>query len=423
MLPSTLLELAHTVKFRHFLATLLFSALTACGGGGGEKSADVIPSFWSPGGVVVADFNTDGRVDVAVAAAFVDGPPPHPGYVRVYHQAATGTFDAPVDCAVGPDPWGLSPGDVDGDGRLDLVAATPTTVAPQINVIGDSGGISILRQDPALPGSFLSSQWLDTGGAATDAAIAQLTSDGLADVVVADGVLVNGRALLLAQSIALPGTFLAPVPLLAGTGNGSEDVAVGDVNGDGRPDIVLAAYNVVAIFYQNAGGGFDPVVFLAAGLRVEGVALADLDGDGRTDIVAANAGNAPDGGTGGASITVLRQMLPGNFTGTNIVVPDGARRVAIGDLNGDGFPDLAAISLVYQLPDIPSRVSVLLQTSLNRGQFALSGVYDGPFSGNFIAIGDINNDGLNDIVVNDGPSVLLQRATAKGMFDPARPLR
>lgn len=422
MLPSKLLQLAHSQKFGHFLATMLFSALTACGGGG-EKTVDAVPSFWSPGGVVVADLNTDNRADVAVAAALVDGPPPHPGYVRVYRQSAAGTFNAPVDYAVGPDPWGLSLGDVDGNGRLDLVAATPATVAPQINVIGDSGGISILRQDPARPGSFLSSQWLDTGGAAKDASIAQLTSDGLADVVVADGVLVNGRALLLAQRAALPGTFLAPVPLLAGTGNGSEDVAVGDVNGDNRPDIVLAAYNVVAVFYQNAAGDFDPVVSLAAGLRVEGVALADLDGDGRTDIVAANAGNAPAGGTGGASITVLRQTSLGNFTGTNIVVPDGARRVAIGDLNGDGFPDLAAISLVYQLLDIPSRVSVLLQSSLNRGQFALSSVYDGPFSGNFIAIGDINNDGLNDIVVNDGPTVLLQSATAPGMFDPARPLR
>jgi len=422
MLSSKLLQFVHTGKFGHFLALILFSTLAACGGGG-SKTPDVAPSFWSPSGVVVSDFDADGRVDVAVAAAFVNGPPPHPGYVRVYHQAANGTFDAPVDYAVGPDPWGLSAGDVDGDGRLDLVAATPATVAPQINVIGDSGGIALLRQDPARAGSFLSSRWLDTGGAATDAAIAQLTSDSLADVVVADGVLVNGRALLLAQSATLPGTFLAPVALLAGTGNGSEDLAVGDVNGDGRADIVLAAYNGVAIFYQNAGGGFDPVVSLAAGLRVEGVALADLDGDGRTDIVAANAGSAPAGGTGGASITVLRQTFPGNFTGTNIVVPDGARRVAIGDLNGDGFPDLAAISLVYQLLDIPSRVSVLLQSSLNRGQFALSGVYDGPFSGNFIAIGDINNDGLNDIVVNDGPTVLLQKATATGMFDAARPLR
>ena len=109
----------------------------------------------------------------------------------------------------------------------------------------------------------------------------------------------NGRALLLAQNPGQPGTFVAPLPLQAGSGNGSDDLAVGDVNGDGRGDIVLAASGAVAVFYQNANGGFDPVVFLAAGTRVSGVALADLDGDGHTDIVVANAGNSPAGGAGG----------------------------------------------------------------------------------------------------------------------------
>ena len=423
MLLSKVRRVAQPEKLGRLLAVAFLSALTACGGGGSAGGPDAIPGFWSSAGVVVADFDADGRLDVAVAAAYVDGPPPHDGYIRVYRQSATGTFEAPVDYAIGPDPWGLSVGDVDGDGRLDLVAAITATVAPQVNVINDSGGISILRQDPAQPGSFLSSQWIYTGGAAYDAAIAQLTNDSLADVVVADAVLINGRALLLAQNATAPGTFLPATPLLAGSGNGSEDVAVGDVNGDGLIDIVLAAYNVVAIFYQNASGGFDPVTALAAGLRVEGVALADVDGDGRTDIVAANAGNAPAGGTGAASVTVLRQTFPGTFIGTTIAVPDGATRVAIGDLNGDSLPDLAVVSLVYQLIDTPSRISVLLQSSLNRGQFALSGVYDGPISGNFIAIADINDDGLNDIVVNDGPSVLLQVTTTKGMFSPLQPLR
>jgi hypothetical protein len=398
------------------MATVLL--LAACSGGAG----DAIPPFWMLSGLVVADIDGDGRVDVAVAATYVDGSPPHPGYVWIYRQTSPGTFDAPLQFSVGPDPWGLSAGDFDGDGRTDLVAATSATVAPQPNVIGNSGGISVLRQDPAQAGSFLASQWVPTGGAPTDAAISQLTNDNLADVIVADGVLVNGRALLLEQNPSIPGTLLAPVPLLAGSGKGSEDLAVADINGDGRSDLVLAAADAVAVFYQRAGGGFDPVVIVPAGLRVQGVAVADLDGDGRADIVVANAGNAPAGGTGGASVTVLRQTSPGGFVATNIPVADGARRVAIGDLNGDGVPDIAVVSLVYQAQQ-PSRVSVLLQSPVNRGQFAVIGVYDGPFSGNFIAIGDVNGDGSEDIVVNEGPSVLLQRAAAPGTFAPLRSLR
>ena len=389
--------------------------LLACGEGGS------IPPFWTSAGLVVADFDGDGRVDVAVANAYVAGSPPHPGYIRIYRQSAPGAFDAPVQYSVGPDPWGLSTGDFDGDGLLDLVSATPATVAPQPNMIGDSGGISILRQDPARAGSFLPSRWVTTGGAPTDAAIARLTGDNLADVVVGDGVGANGRALLLEQSPSPPGTLLAPAWLLAHSG--SDDLAVADVNGDGRSDIVLAAYDKVAVLYQRSGGGFDPVVILPAGVRVSGVEVADLDGDGRTDIVAANAGNAPAGGTGGASVTVLRQVSTGIFVTTDIAVADGARRVAVADLNDDGVPDLAVVSLVYQSQSTPSRVSVLLQSLTNRGQFAVSGVYDGPYSGNFIAIGDVSGDGLKDIVLNEGPSVLLQNAAAPGTFKPVTPLR
>jgi hypothetical protein len=156
---------------------------------------------------------------------------------------------------------------------------------------------------------------------------------------------------------------------------------------------------------------------------VQGVALADVDGDGRVDIAAASAGNAPAGGTGGATVTLLRQVTRNTFVTVSIPVADGARRIVIADLNADGLPDLAAISLVYQSQSLPSRVTVLLQSGANRGSFAPAMVYDGPFNGSFIDAADLNGDGRNDIVISDGPAVLLQSATAPGNFMPARPLR
>jgi hypothetical protein len=406
-----------------FGAVLAAALLAACGGGGGGDGTAVIPPFWSQSGVVAADFDGDGRLDVAVATRYIAGGPPHPGYVEIYLQSAPGHFDEAVRYATGPDPWGLSAGDVNGDGWLDLIAAIPSTEAPQVNVITTSGGVSLLRQDPNHPGHFLASQWFATGGAAEDAAIADLTGDGRGDLVVADGVKINGRALLLEQLDTLAGTFSAPTPIPVGAGLGSEDVAVADVNGDGRTDIVLASTQHVVVLYQLASGGFSAPVLLTAGLNPVGVAVADLDGDGRTDIVAANAGNAPAGGTGGASVTVFRQTSPGIFTATSVTVADGARRLAIDDLNGDGVPDIAVVSIVYQQINNPSRVTVLLQSGTTRGQFPGSTSYVGPLIASFIATGDMNGDGLKDIVLNDGPSVMLQRTAAPGTFDAVQDLR
>jgi hypothetical protein len=389
----------------------------ACGGGGEVR----IPPYWVWGEVVAADLDGDGRPEVAVAAALVDGAS-RADQVRVYPALAGGGFGAPASYGVAGDPWGLCVGDLDGDGRPDLAAAIPATEAPVPDTAGDSGGLSILRQDPALPGRFLRAVWVWTGGAAEAAGVADFTGDGRRDVVVADGVRANSRILLLPQSASQAGTLLPPVPVPVGTGHGFRDLAVADLDGDGRPDLALAGYDCVAVLLQQAGGGFGAPAFLAAGLHVEGVAVADLDGDGRMDLVAASAGNAPDGGRGGAAVTVFLQRQPGQFTGTPIPVVDGARQVAIGDLDGDGCPDLAAVSLVYQSLATPSRVTVLRQSAAQRGTFVSGGVYDGTLSSNFLALADLDGDGRTDILLNEGPSVMLQTATP-GTFAPPRPLR
>jgi hypothetical protein len=336
-------------------------------------------------------------------------------------MGAAGRFDAPVRYLTEADPWALAAGDVDGDGRLDLVAVTPRVGTAQIDAIGDSGGISILRQDGAHPGQFLGSQWIATGGGPQSAAIADLNGDGANDLLVADAITVNGRVLLYPQDRAHPGAFLAPTILP--TGGGSVAVVLRDLNGDGLNDIVLSVYDSILVRYQRPGGGYEAPATLTSGLAISSLAVADIDGDGRADIVAISAGNAPAGGVGGARLIVLRQFTLGSFQASSTPVADGARGVAVGDLNGDGIPDIAVVSLVHQSLTKPSYVTILMQSVTNRGQFNVAGVWAGPLSASFIGIGDVNGDGLSDIVLNDGPSVFLQQATAPGTFNGLTTLR
>jgi hypothetical protein len=157
---------------------------------------------------------------------------------------------------------------------------------------------------------------------------------------------------------------------------------------------------------------------LGTGLALLGLVLADLDGDGCLDAVAADAGNAPSGGLGGAAVRWWRQTAPGVFSAQAQGVADGARRVLVRDLDADGRPDLAVISTVYQTQANSTRITVLLQTPASPGSYAVSQVWEGPYSASFIAAGELTGDGRVDLVV-DGPVVYPQSATTPGVFVPA----
>ena len=375
--------------------------------------------FWQDNGVVVADFDGDGTLDVAVAQSYINGPPPHAGYVTIYLQTAPGTFAAPVRYPVSPDTWALAAGDLDGSGHVDLVVTSPRTTPG----VADTGEIAILRHDPSHPGAFLAAQILATGGSGDAVAIGDVTGDGRADIVVADASLSDAHVILFPQSAA--GTFSAPaVSLSIGANRGSNDVTLHDIDGDGRNDIVMAVSDGVAILYDNGAGGFRSPVFVAAGINPQGVAVADVDGDGRPDIVVANAGYSPLGGVGGASVSVLRQTVAGSFASSSIAVPDGAVQPVIADLDHDGLLDIGVLS--FDFLDIDgdgqSQVSILRQTAATPGSFSLSATYNATLGSSFMAAGDVNADGFTDLVVDNPASVMLQQTATPGTFAPPKGL-
>lgn len=341
-------------------------------------------SLW----VAVGDLNEDGKLDLVVVSNFI---------VSVLLGNGDGTFQAPVniDTTGADDAAGVAIGDVNGDGHLDLVVAN-SFLCGECN-----GGVSVLLGNG--DGTFQTAVTYPAGYWVFSVAIKDVNGDGKLDLVVANlcqssndcdgGYGPGGVSVLLGNG---DGTFQAPVGYGSG-GYEANSVAVGDVNGDGHPDLVVANLtNEVGVLLGNGDGSFRAAVsYSSGGEGAEGIAIGDVNGDGHPDLVVANYTQCGEcaGGVG---------VLLGNGDGTFQAAVGynsaaNATSVAIGDLNGDGHPDLVVTNRC-SLNCKGTSVSMLLGNG--------DGTFQSPFnysSGGQIAwsvaVADVNADGRPDVVV------------------------
>jgi Bacterial Ig-like domain (group 3)/FG-GAP-like repeat len=298
--------------------------------------------------------------------------------------------------------------DVNGDGNPDLV------VAGQNCAGGCSGGgkVSVLLAKSNGRG-FQEAVVYDSGGQwCSSVAVADLTGDGKPDLVVTNSLGKSGGpvGVLLGNG---DGTFRPAI--MYGSGGRADSVVIADVNGDGKPDLIVAVDTThVEVFLGNGDGTFQSgVPYDASGAR--SVAVADLNHDGKLDLVVAGA-------TSGHPSSGMVSVLLGNGDGTfqpavtyDSGVSSGgwANSVAVADFNGDGRPDL----VVANYPD--RTVGVLLGNG--DGTFQPVSLFDsGASLAASVAAADLNGDGKTDIVVGDsdhGVGVLL--GNGDGTFQPA----
>jgi VCBS repeat protein len=374
-------------------------------------------SAYVPNSIAVADINHDGTPDLLVATTIDQGVGNNPGVAAVYTgtPASPGTYQPGTTYSItGTDPSGIVALDLTGSGGIDLVVSN-----------FGSGNASVFMHDPANAGRYLPPSTLTTGGQPNQVVSADLNGDGKPDLVFAD-LSTSGNAIVMLQDAAHPGQFLAPTALA--TGNITPSVAVGDVNGDGLPDIVAADYDTngnngqVTVFIQNAAspGTFLAPVTFPAGAQPQSVRIADLNGDGLADLVVANRGDST--GMPGVSVLLQDPAHPGSFlAAVTYYTPWGAIDVAVADLNGDGRPDLAVASLG---PAPTGAVSILLQNASSPGTFGAASSYPGFGQPLSVAIADLNGDGHPDIALADGynATVMLQSASAPGTFSNPVPV-
>jgi hypothetical protein len=246
---------------------------------------------------------------------------------------------------------------------------------------------------------------------------ADFNGDGFADVVALSTVLpaVSPSASnIKAYLSTAAGAFAAPIA----TPDGFNPLylASADLNGDGLSDVVTASFDdgALGVFFNNKAspGSFNPALVLNSPGASQ-VAIADMNGDGLPDLVAADF-----------NVSLFVQTSPGTFAAPIGLFAGGANWVALGDLNGDGAADVALADSVG--------VKVLMHTGA-----ASSTTFAAPVAvfaqspnanvagGNVIAIGDVDGDGLNDLVITDpGPTggmatavyVLIQNPASHGTF-------
>jgi hypothetical protein len=339
----------------------------------------------------------------------------------------------------------LALGDLNGDGNLDIVTANVCVPNCQAS---KEGGFGVLLGNgdgtfqPALVYSLVS-------GTASSVALGDLNGDGKLDVVVS--VASNGCFAESSIGVFLgkgDGTF-QPERTYKSGGLCANHLLVADVNGDGKPDVLVAngcgsdqsycSYSingVIAVLRGNGDGSFQAAqTYDSGGVAPGGITLADVNGDGKLDLLVANEGSEQFG-DGNGNAAVLLGNGDGTFQTAEIFetfspYAAGLASLAVADLNGDGKPDVVETTCFYSTC-FEGTGAVVVQLGNGDGTFQAPQVYDsGGYLSTMVALADVNLDGkLDAVVVNTGEcrtcasgglTVLL--GNGDGTFSPFAPSR
>ena len=353
--------------------------------------------------IAIGDFDRDGKQDLAVSDYFG-------GTVTLFEGSGSGTFIAapgsPIN--VGFNPRVMAIGDFNRDGKPDLAVsnaqgyvsvflndspsrATTTTITSSSNPVPADVNVTFTAAVSATSGGNPTGTVQFYVNGATLGSPVTLNSSGQASLTTkaftAQGnynvqAIYSGDANFSASSSG---------PLSYAAGTSPAAIAVGDFNGDGRPDLAMAnsGSNTVSILLGAGGEAFTAGQTIPVGTDPMAIAAGDFAGNGKLDLAVANAGSN--------NVTILLGNGDGTFTaGQTLNVGTQPDAIAVGDFNGDGKLDLAVANAKS------GTVSILLGNG--DGTFSAGAVLSVGTDPDALAAADFNNDSRLDLAVANAGS-------------------
>jgi len=348
-----------------------------------------------PRGLAVGDLDGDGKQDV------VTGNQNDNSLTVLLNRSVPGgvSFAPAVTLATGPDVLKVTLGDLDGDGKLDIVEVN-------FNNGGGPSSVSVYKNSSTAGTlSFAARQDFPMPVGSTDVVIADMDGDGKPDLLVPSG---NAGIWSIYPNTTAGGVLSFGAPATYGSLWHSENIAVADLDNDGRPDVIVSNFSNSSIsVYHNVSVGGHLQLSVPTDYAVPGgsdptfVSTADIDGDGLPDVAVTNyllnsVSLFRNTSTGGNVSLILQQTVNQPTT-----------TLSFADLNGDGKIDLCSGQ------SLTGKLSVLQNTSAGAGLFSFNNNID--FSPSnydiYMAVADLDGDGKPDLLAatTDSNSLIVYR--------------
>jgi hypothetical protein len=370
----------------------------------GVTAVELFPTT-NPLAVAVADVNGDGRADVVSVRSggtVTDT-------LQVYLQGADGVLAQPLGYKMSSPnciPTSVKVGDFNKDGKNDVVVST----------LGDRPdavcGMQVFVQNAT--GQLTAPQLLPTGDAYR-VKLVDINRDGLLDMVGAGFNTASVSVILQVSAGVFAPAASYPVD------TGTDDMALGDVNNDGRVDIVqMRGQNRGApqfsVLAQKADGTFAaakyydlPPPFATTGV-LGNLSVGDINQDGLADVVISVTANKPL-----ARIITFYQDAQGELkAGTPLASPELPGAAQINDINADGRNDIVVVNRELN--------TVTMYYGQPRKEALVGWLYKVPFTADYpdaLAIGDIDGDGDSDIVMATNHGLVFMRMNLKAPVSAA----